>query len=370
MKYLINILRFIVGTVFIVSGIVKTIDPIGFSYKLEEYFSETVLNLPFLIPYALVFSTLFVVFEVILGVFLLLGIFKKFTLTNLLVLIVVFTFLTFYSAYYDKVRDCGCFGDFLKLKPWESFTKDIILLVMILIIGFGCKYIQPILNSKFRNSIALVGIFITCWIAYKGIFHLPLMDFRPYAEGKSLIQGRKSAEELGLKPPKLATFYTLIHLKTKEQKEMNDSVYIESGIWEDSLWVIDETKTYSKVVKEGYEPPIPADFSIECNGEEVTEKVLNENKIIIISLIKLKSLSLDQIAKVRKLTHDLKLKNIKTIIVSNDTNFHGLQICNLDEKVIKTINRSQVGILVLKKGIVAKKYHYNDFPDSSELINL
>lgn len=370
MKYLINILRIIVGVVFIISGIVKTIDPIGFSYKLEEYFSESVLNLPFLIPYALVFSTVFVVFEVILGIFLLLGIFKKFTLINLLFLIVIFTFLTFYSAYYDKVKDCGCFGDFLKLKPWESFTKDVVLLIMILIIGFGCKYIQPIFNTKLRNSIALIGIFITCWIAYQGIFHLPLVDFRAYAEGKNLIEGRKSVEELGLKPPKIATFYTLNHLKTKEQKEMNDSVYIESGIWEDSLWVIDETKTYSKVVKEGYEPPIPPDFSIECNGENVTDKVLNENKIVIISLIKLKSLSVEQIAKVHKLVHDLKLKNIKSIIVSNDTNLHGLQICNLDEKVIKTINRSQVGIMILKKGIVIKKYHYNDFPEISEIINL
>ena len=218
MKYLITILRIIVGVVFIISGVVKTIDPIGFSYKLEEYFSESVLNLPFLIPYVLVFSTVFVIFEVILGIFLLLGIFKKFTLTNLLFLIVIFTFLTFYSAYYDKVRDCGCFGDFLKLKPWESFTKDIILLIMILIIGFGCKHIQPIFNTKLRNSIAFIGIFITCWIAYKGIFHLPLIDFRAYAEGKNLIEGRKSAEELGVKPPKLATFYTLNHLKTKEQK--------------------------------------------------------------------------------------------------------------------------------------------------------
>ena len=164
MKYLINILRIIVGVVFIISGVVKTIDPIGFSYKLEEYFSESVLNLPFLIPYALVFSTIFVVFEVLLGLFLLLGIFKKFTLTNLLFLIIIFTFLTFYSAYYDKVKDCGCFGDFLKLKPWESFSKDVILLVMILIIGFGCRQIQPIFNSKLRNSIAFIGIFITCWI--------------------------------------------------------------------------------------------------------------------------------------------------------------------------------------------------------------
>ena len=117
MKYLIHISRLFVGVLFIFSGLIKLNDPIGFSFKLEEYFSVTVLDIPFLEPYALVIAVLVVVYEVILGVFLLIGYKPKFTLWNLLVMIVFFSFLTFYSAYFNKVTDCGCFGDAIKLTP-------------------------------------------------------------------------------------------------------------------------------------------------------------------------------------------------------------------------------------------------------------
>ena len=128
MKYLVHLSRLLVGILFIISGLIKLNDPLGFSYKLEEYFSSDVLNLPFLEPYALAISLFVVIFEVVLGVFLLIGFKRKFTVWSLLGMIVFFTFLTFYSAYFDKVKDCGCFGDALKLTPWESFTKDVVLL--------------------------------------------------------------------------------------------------------------------------------------------------------------------------------------------------------------------------------------------------
>jgi uncharacterized membrane protein YphA (DoxX/SURF4 family) len=131
MKYIVNISRILVGVLFILSGFVKLDDPLGFSYKLEEYFGADVLNLEFLIPYALGISVFVVVFEVVLGVFLLIGYKPKFTVWSLLLMIVFFTFLTFYSAYFDKVKDCGCFGDAVKLTPWGTFTKDIVLLVFV-----------------------------------------------------------------------------------------------------------------------------------------------------------------------------------------------------------------------------------------------
>jgi len=140
MKYLVHISRVLVGVLFIISGLIKLNDPLGFSYKLQEYFSADVLNIPFLEPYALAISVLVVVFEVVLGVFLLIGYKPKLTVWSLLLMIVFFTFLTFYSAYFDKVKDCGCFGDALKLTPWESFTKDIILLFFVLILFAGVKH--------------------------------------------------------------------------------------------------------------------------------------------------------------------------------------------------------------------------------------
>ncbi|NNC34033.1 MAG: DoxX family protein, partial [Croceitalea sp.] len=129
MKYLVAFSRIFVGVLFIISGLIKLNDPVGFSFKLEEYFSQGVLDLPIFMPYALAIAVIMVIIEVLLGVMLLIGFKPKFTVWSLLGMIVFFTFLTFYSAYFNKVTDCGCFGDAVKLTPWESFTKDIVLLV-------------------------------------------------------------------------------------------------------------------------------------------------------------------------------------------------------------------------------------------------
>jgi len=141
MKYLVGVVRIFVGILFIISGFIKLNDPVGFSFKLEEYFSQGVLDLPFLTPFALAISILVVIVEVMVGVMLILGYKRKITVWTLIAMIVFFTFLTFYSAYFNKVTDCGCFGDAIKLTPWESFTKDVVLLVLILIIYVGRKYI-------------------------------------------------------------------------------------------------------------------------------------------------------------------------------------------------------------------------------------
>ena len=130
MKYIIHIGRIVVGCLFIFSGFIKANDPLGFAYKMEEYF--TVFGTELLIPTALYLSVFVCIFEMILGFMLLLGTKTKLVIWLSFLMIVFFTFLTFYSAYYNKVTDCGCFGDFLLLKPWTSFYKDLILLVLIL----------------------------------------------------------------------------------------------------------------------------------------------------------------------------------------------------------------------------------------------
>src|SRR5210317_1542551 len=148
MKYIVNIFRLVVGIAFILSGLIKLNDPLGFSYKLEEYFSAEVLNLPFLIPYALAFALFVVVYEIVLGVFLLIGFKPKLTIWSLIAMILFFSFLTFYSAFFDKVKDCGCFGDAIKLSPWGSFIKDLIFLALLLPIYFGLKYVKPLFKFK------------------------------------------------------------------------------------------------------------------------------------------------------------------------------------------------------------------------------
>ena len=151
MKTLVNILRIFVGSLFIFSGLVKINDPIGFSFKLEEYFGPTVFDIDFLMPYTLSLAIFIVILEVLLGLFLLIGFKPKQTIWVMLLMIIWFTFLTWYSAYYNKVTDCGCFGDAIPLTPWESFTKDVFLLSFILIILYKIELIKPIIN--FKNQI-------------------------------------------------------------------------------------------------------------------------------------------------------------------------------------------------------------------------
>ncbi|MEI6523595.1 MAG: DoxX family protein, partial [Bacteroidota bacterium] len=159
MKYIVAICRILVGVLFIISGLIKANDPIGFSYKLQEYFE--VFGMEFFVPFALTLSVLITVFEIVCGVATLIGSRMKLFSWLLLLMIIFFTFLTFYSAYFNKVTDCGCFGDALHLTPWQSFTKDIVLLVWILPIFLWRNKIQPLFSSKLDNGLIIASTIIS-----------------------------------------------------------------------------------------------------------------------------------------------------------------------------------------------------------------
>ena len=201
--------QFAVGALFVFSGLVKMNDHVGFSFKLEEYFSEEVLNLPIFEPFALSIAVLLVIAEVLLGAALILGLYKRWTLILLSAMIGFFTFLTFWSAYFNQVTDCGCFGDAIPLTPWESFYKDVILTVFILVLWWG----RDVLFDRWPKwlvSIKLAAIPLFCFgLTYNVLYHLPVVDFRAYAEGNSIVEGMKSAEELGLEPPQYEVIYTM-----------------------------------------------------------------------------------------------------------------------------------------------------------------
>ena len=155
MKYVVMCSRWVVGLLFIFSGWVKLNDPVGFSFKLEEYFSPSVLDIPWLVPGALALALVLVVFEVLLGVALLIGFAPKWTLYSLTGMIVFFTFLTFYSAYFNKVTDCGCFGDAIPLTPWQSFYKDVVLVVLIGFLWLGQSKLGTLSTHKTRIILML-----------------------------------------------------------------------------------------------------------------------------------------------------------------------------------------------------------------------
>lgn len=361
MKYLVSISRIFVGVLFIISGFIKLNDPLGFSYKLQEYFSADVLNIPFLEPYALIISILVVVFEVVLGVFLLIGYKPKFTVWSLLGMIVFFTFLTFYSAYFDKVKDCGCFGDALKLTPWESFTKDVVLLVFILILFVGVKHINPILNKLGLTVVALVSFVGSLGFAYYVLMHLPAIDFRAYKVGANIQDGMIIPEDA----PKPVQEFTWTFNVNGEEKE-----YVTNGSYPtvDGEYVGVETK----VIEEGYDPPVK-DFSIETEDADYTEDFLNEENLIMIIMYNLATAEPDGVAKL-KMFSDKAIKDGYVVIgltasgteekqafkSQHNLNFD-FYLC--DEKALKTVVRSSPGIVKLNKGTVLQKAHWNDIDD-------
>ncbi|MEM6686002.1 MAG: BT_3928 family protein [Bacteroidota bacterium] len=356
-----------VGGLFIFSGFIKLNDPVGFSFKLTDYFAEDVLNLQFLSPYALWMAVFLVILEVILGVMILLSLFKKPVLWSLLGLIVFFTFLTFYSAYFDKVTDCGCFGDFWKLTPWESFTKDIILLVAIIILFLGIKHIKPVFPNKINIGIAAVSLLACIFFGRHVLNHLPVFDFRPYKIGANIMEGMAYPPDA----KKDVVEYTWIFEVNGEDKEIvtQSASYpnVEGGTYK---------SVTSEIVEEGYEPPIH-DFYIE-NEEEgnVTETMLEEEKLIMVIIYSLDKAEEAGFAKVKTFTDRAIEAGYKVIGLSaadpqNLADLSAIMQFNFDfyqtdETALKTTVRSNPGILKVEKGTITGKAHFNDF-DSVKL---
>ena len=367
MKFLVNFSRLFVGLLFIFSGLIKINDPVGFSFKLEEYFGPTVFNIDFLLPYVLPLAIFIVVVEVLLGVFLLIGLKKEFTIYSLFVMIVFFTFLTWYSAYFNKVTDCGCFGDAIKLTPWESFTKDIILLVFIIILMMGLKYIKPLFTNKLLYTIPVISLVICILIVNQVLSHLPLIDFRPYKIGNNIIENMITPED-----SKKAIFrYDWLFNVEGEKKIISTSGNFPS-IEGDFISV--ETE----LLEEGYEPPIH-DFSMELDDIDYTDDLMQEEKLLIFVFYNISKMELEAIGDLKeslRIAMDNNYKIIGLTASGNEdvNNFKSKFLVDLDfyfcdETALKTIVRSNPAALKLHKGTIIQKAHWNDF-QSLDLINL
>ncbi len=361
MRYIVQISRVLVGVLFIVSGFIKVNDPVGFSFKLEEYFSAGVLDLPFFEPYALAISVFVVILEVLLGVMLLLGFRVKFTLWSLLLMIIGFTFLTFYSAYFNKVTDCGCFGDALKLTPWQSFTKDIILLLLILILFKGQQYIKPFLGANSKRIITVIALLLCTLYANYVLRHLPVIDFRPYKLGTNIEEGMSVPEGA---PRAIHDYAWKFTIKGEEKIIVTQGDYPNV----DGEFIDVETTE----VQKGYEPPVH-DFTIERNGEDFADSLLQEPKLVMVIAYDLYKTNQAVYSELQEVADNAAQKGYKVIGMSASNNEQTSKLTKkfklgfdwyfTDETTLKTIIRSNPGVLVLKKGTIQQKVHYNDLDD-------
>ena len=355
-----EIARYAVGGLFIFSGMIKVNDPVGTAIKLEEYFEVFAYDIaPFFewfVPAAMFFSVFLSVLEVVLGIALIIGYRMKITAWILLALIVFFTFLTFYSAYFNKVTDCGCFGDAIKLTPWQSFYKDVILLALIVIIFIKRDSYLPFFTAKVREIGTASAAVILILLAVNAIRHLPYIDFRAYKVGNHIPTLMKASEPLRYQ-------YTV----EKDGERFKFETYpSEPGYKYIS----------SKLLNPGAQPKI-TDLSVWNNDGEFTDDLLTGSKLVIIFHDAEKA-SLKKIDRLKNLTYQNPNFDIWILTSSGYEIFekfrHQHQLAApyffADATVLKTIVRSNPGVWLIHDGTVLAKWHYNDTPLADEVVEI
>jgi hypothetical protein len=287
----------------------------------------------------------------------LIGYKSKFTVWSLLIITTIFLFLTWYSAYYNKVTDCGCFGDAIKLTPWESFSKDIVLLVLLLIIYFGRNFIQPIFTSNLQKIIVYLTFILCMVFGYYVLQHLPLVDFRPYKIGANIMEGMSYPPNAA--QPIFEYRWTFTHNGAEKVIVTNGNFPKDEG----------EYTVETIMIQEGYEPPIH-DFTMERDGEDFTADLLEEDNLIVVISYSISNSEAEGFVNIKEAT-DKAIKNgYKVIGLSASSpevtealtkkyqlNFD-FYFC--DETALKTIIRSNPSLIELQKGTIVQKLHWND----------
>jgi uncharacterized membrane protein YphA (DoxX/SURF4 family) len=356
--------RILVGIVFVFSGFVKAIDPLGSAYKFGDYFSA--FNLDFLSIAALPLSIFLSALELTLGFSLLISYRIRSVSWIVLIFMSFFTVLTFILAIYNPVTDCGCFGDALILTNWETFFKNIIIMFFVLII-----YIQRYKFTLLRKPNTEWAIIIIFFLASAGLSlhafnNLPPLDFRPYSVGSDI----PAKMEFPPDAPRDEYETTLIY-KNKESG-INEEFSMENFPSDTNLYTFVDAN--SKLVRKGYEPPI-YNFSLtSLSGSDITDILLNSNKysylLISHDLAKANAEGLKKaeiISRITRLSEGIDFycltssseELIKQVRDSLNLTFPFYQV---DEITLKTIVRANPGLMLIKSGVVLGKWHYRNFP--------
>jgi hypothetical protein len=351
------ICRIITGLVFMFSGFVKAIDPLGSVYKFHDYFQA--FHLDFLQVLSLPLALLMCTAEFITGFSVLTGLRYKTGLTGILILILFFTPLTLILAITNPVSDCGCFGDAIHISNWQTFGKNIILLVIIIILFTGRRNVAGILKAATEWTITGVVALIFIIFSISNLWYLPVIDFLPYSIGTNISAKMKVPENA--QADQYST--TFIYEKNGRSEEFNINNYPSN----DSTWKFVRQK--SVLIKKGYEPPIH-DFSITSpDSGDITRQILNNKGYTLLMISK----KLNQAGQ-KLLRRGFELGMycmsegmsfyILTASGSDELkNLDGkLPFCMTDETVLKTMIRSNPGYILLRDGTITGKWSWTNVP--------
>jgi len=371
-KFIDHFSRYLVGGLFIFSGLIKLNDPVGTEIKLEEYFDVFAVDFGsffrVFIPYALELGLLLIVLEVVLGVAVLINYRMQLTATVLVILIVFFTFLTGYSAIFNKVTDCGCFGDAIKLTPWQSFYKDLILLVFILHLFWYRKKFDPVLRTWEGHAVILATTVLCFFLGSYAIRHLPFIDFRAYKVGNNI------PEQMTL-PPGAKRDSVVMTFIYKTKGELVELTMNELNRVDSTYQFVDRK---DKLVRQGDRPKI-TDYAVtDRDGQTVTQQTFQGAKLLLI-IHNVNEASVKNLGRIRELNKALEGKvDVWALTASPEPEFeafrheHQLAVPYYfaDATVLKTMVRSNPGLTLWVDGTVRGIWHHNDTPSADQVIRL
>ena len=361
MKLLRLISRIIVGLVFMFSGAVKAVDPLGSAYKFSDYFQA--FHLEFLQPFALVLAIILFTAEFISGFSVLSGYRQKTGIWGVMILMAIFTPLTLVLAISNPVSDCGCFGDAIHLTNWQTFGKNIILIILTIILFAGRKQAKQV-STPAREWI-VISIVTVLFIIFSllNLRYLQLFDFLPYKTGNNIPEGMKIPE--GKSADEYRT--TFIYEKDGVIKEFT----LENYPADDTSWKFIDQK--SVLVKKGYLPPIH-DFSITTpDGEDLADKILTDRGYTLLMIsTRLKKADQERLDEGFATGARCMQEGISFYVVTasgtDEVKGYGNRfiICSADETTLKTIVRSNPGYMLLKEGNIAGKWSWATLPSKEK----
>ncbi len=359
----VNVCRFVLGAVFVFSGFVKAVDPTGSFYKIQDYLTAFGIislfpeQLPMFVGMALA------ALEFCVGICLLFGIRKRAASALALLLMIFMTPLTLYLAIANPVSDCGCFGDALVLSNWQTFGKNVILLLAAIVTFAGHRKIVGFMSDKTDWALSLYSfLFILALMAYC-LYYLPIMDFRPYKIGNNIREEMSMPDDA--KPSVYKSIFTLE--KDGEQREFTLDDY------PDSTWTF--VKAENVLIEKGYEPAIK-DFSLQDlqTGEDITDAVLADTTYTFLLVAhRVESAEDSNIDRINQL-YDYSLEHGYGFYALTSSSESGIEewrdrtgaeypFCFMDDIALKTIVRSNPGMLLIKDGTILNKWSHNALPD-------
>ncbi|MCD4732498.1 MAG: DoxX family protein [Bacteroidales bacterium] len=348
--------RIILGLVFICSGFVKGVDPVGTEYRIVDYFIA--FGTEWASPIALPLSVLLNSVEFVLGILLLFNVAMRYTSWLVMLMMAVFTVVTINDAMYNPVPDCGCFGDALVISNWQTFYKNLIIDALLLIVFLSRNRVSKWIAPKIGWAILFVSVFGFIVFEIYNIRHLPVIDFRDWKVGNKMVNGN---------PLPLKYYLTYKHSKTGEEKEYLSPDYP----YNDSVWLSQWEFFGQRIVDPN---PVLHDLRIEDeDGNDFTDQIIaNPDFQFILVAYDLSKSSSKNMDKIREISEGINEPGLSFVVITSslpkevqqfkESNLPDADFYFADDITMMSMIRSKPGLILLKDGVIQRKWHYNDFP--------